>query len=223
MQAIEKIYASVTGVSAEAVANASFPVLMERNVSLGELRYLPLELFELGFTRSKNKHRFNNSPIVGVCNCRTAQLNGENMKLATRHRPLSLTLALFLVTLTVLSGVPTQSSAADLACAQPAKAPKDLGTLVIANKPDHAPSLQWGIDQGCFKKYGLTVKNEIVASNPVATAGLVSGTYDLIVSSPTQLVQLMTNGDFQVKIIAPRYGYTAAQLARAKQEPLYPG
>jgi NitT/TauT family transport system substrate-binding protein len=115
------------------------------------------------------------------------------------------------------------ASAADVSCTQPAKAPKDLGTLVVANKADHASALEWGIQAGCYKKYGLTIKNVLVASNPVAAAGLVSNSYDLIVSAPSSLIQLMGNGDFPVRIIAPRFGYTQADLTRAKQDPLYPG
>ncbi|MEI9906921.1 MAG: hypothetical protein WDO06_02565 [Actinomycetota bacterium] len=43
----------MTGVTAEAAAKAVFPTLMERNVSLAEIRYIPLVLYELGFTRTK--------------------------------------------------------------------------------------------------------------------------------------------------------------------------
>ncbi len=112
------------------------------------------------------------------------------------------------------------SVADTLACTQPTKAPKDLGTLVVAGRAENAPAIQWGSEQGCFKKYGLTVKQELVASAAVSNAGMVSGSYDIIVTNPISVVQLMTNGDFGVKIVAPRYGYTAAQIARAKQEPL---
>ncbi|MEI9906923.1 MAG: hypothetical protein WDO06_02575 [Actinomycetota bacterium] len=110
-----------------------------------------------------------------------------------------------------------------MACTQPTKAPKDLGTLVVAGRAEKCTGDSMGSEQGCFKKYGLTVKQELVASAAVSNAGMVSGSYDIIVTNPISVVQLMTNGDFGVKIVAPRYGYTAAQIARAKQEPLYPG
>jgi NitT/TauT family transport system substrate-binding protein len=127
------------------------------------------------------------------------------------------------ISLTSLNSGSAAMSAQEPACTQPATAPKDLGTLVVAGKVDNAPALDWGTQQGCFKKYGLTIKSVIVASSPLAVAGLVSNSYDLIVSPPASLIQLMTNGDFPVRIIAPRFGYTAEEITRARQEPLYSG
>lgn len=108
-------------------------------------------------------------------------------------------------------------------CAQPTKAPKDLGTLVMAGQSAQLTSVEWGSQQGCFKKYGLEVKTTSIASSQVGIAGLVSGTYDLTVTTPTNLIMAMANGDFDGKIIAPRHGYTPEEIARAKREPLYPG
>jgi len=109
------------------------------------------------------------------------------------------------------------------ACSQPSKAPKDLGTLSLASIPANMPTAQWGIDQGCFKKYGLEIKTTSVASAQIGMAGLVGESFDLFMNTPSNIVSAMANGDFAAKIIAPRHGYSAEELARAKREPLYPG
>ena len=54
-------------------------------------------------------------------------------------------------------------------------------------------------------------------------AGLVSGSFDLFMNTPSNLILFMANGDFAGKIVAPRHEYSAEELARAKREPLYPG
>lgn len=112
---------------------------------------------------------------------------------------------------------------APAACAQPSKATRDLGTLVLASIPANLPAAQWGIEQGCFKKYGLDIKVNTVASTQIGMAGLVSGSFDLFMNTPSNLILFMANGDFAGKIVAPRHEYSAEELARAKREPLYPG
>jgi NitT/TauT family transport system substrate-binding protein len=146
------------------------------------------------------------------------------------HAPkiLSRNLILVSVSTLLLSLAPLNSgvaagTATETACSQPTTAPKDLGTLVVAGRVENAAAIVWGSEQGCFKKYGLDIKNSIVASTPLAVAGLVSNSFDLIASTPSILIQAMTNGDFPVRIIAPRFGYTASEISRAKQDPLYPG
>ena len=112
---------------------------------------------------------------------------------------------------------------APAACAQPSKATRDFGTLVLASIPANLPAAQWGIEQGCFKKYGLDIKVNTVASTQIGMAGLVSGSFDLFMNTPSNLILFMANGDFAGKIVAPRHEYSAEELARAKREPLYPG
>ena len=131
----------------------------------------------------------------------------------------------FVLLLCVGGFTPASIATADTAgaCTQPAKASKDLGTLVMAGQNAQLTSVEWGSQQGCFKKYGLEVKTTSVASSQIGIAGLVSGTYDLTVTTPTNLILAMANGDFAGKIIAPRHGYTPEEIARAKREPLYPG
>ena len=110
-----------------------------------------------------------------------------------------------------------------IGCVQPKKAVKDLGTLVLASIPANLPAAQWGIEQGCFKKYGLTIKTVTVASPQIGMAGLVSASFDLFLNTPSNLILFMANGNFAGKIVAPRHGYSVEELARAKIEPFYPG
>lgn len=118
--------------------------------------------------------------------------------------------------------IPAQADST-LACSSNEKLPQDLGTLVLASIPANLPSAQWGIDQGCFQKYGLTVKPVVVASTQIGMAGLVSGSYDLFMNTPSNLVLFMANSNFDGVIVAPRHTYTAAEISRAQQDPLYPG
>ena len=131
----------------------------------------------------------------------------------------------FLLLLLVATSLPTYVASAEtpLACVAPSKAPKDLGTLTLASIPANLPAAQWGIEQGCFKKYGLNIKVNTVASTPIGMAGLVSGSFDLFMNTPSNLILFMANSDFAGKIVAPRHEYSAIELARAKREPLYSG
>ena len=126
-----------------------------------------------------------------------------------------------------LSGISVTASAdstnPSLACSQPASKPMDAGTLVLAGQNQQLTSTEWGIQQGCFKKYGLTIKTSSIANATVGIAGVISGAYDLTTTTPTNLIQAKINGSFNGKIIAPRHGYSAAELLRAKSQPYFPG
>jgi NitT/TauT family transport system substrate-binding protein len=110
-----------------------------------------------------------------------------------------------------------------LACSQPASAPSDAGTLILAAQNQQLTSTEWGIRQGCFKKYGLTIKTASITSSTIGIAGVISGSYDLTATSPVNLIQAKINGGFAGKIIAPKHGYSAEELSRAKREPYFPG
>jgi hypothetical protein len=115
----------------------------------------------------------------------------------------------------------TQTTA--LACPQPASAPSDAGTLVLAAQSQQLTSTEWGIRQGCFKKYGLTIKTTPISSSTIGFAGLISKTYDLTATTPVNLIQAKINGGFPGLIVAPKHGYSAEELIRARQEPFFPG
>jgi hypothetical protein len=83
--------------------------------------------------------------------------------------------------------------------------------------------VQWGIDNGCFKKYGLSIQTKVVATNQIATAGLIGGSYDVITINPTGLFLANANEGFDGVIVAPRHGYLPEELIRSKLEPFYPG
>lgn len=110
-----------------------------------------------------------------------------------------------------------------LACQPSSKQVNSLGTLNIGSILANLPSAQWGIEQGCFRKYGLEVKTTTVANVQIGMAGLVGGSLDLVMNTPTNLILFMANGDFDGKIVAPRHTYSAAELTRAQTAPLYPG
>ena len=88
-----------------------------------------------------------------------------------------------------LSGISVTASAdstnPSLACSQPASKPMDAGTLVLAGQNQQLTSTEWGIQQGCFKKYGLTIKTSSIANATVGIAGVISGAYDLTTTTPT--------------------------------------
>ena len=118
---------------------------------------------------------------------------------------------------------PVSRAEEQLACKPSNKRVDSLGTLTVGAILANMPSAQWGIEQGCFKKYGLEVKTTTVANIQIGMAGLVSGSIDLVMNTPTNLFLFMANGDFDGKIIAPRHSYSAAELTRAQTAPLYPG
>ncbi len=115
------------------------------------------------------------------------------------------------------------TTAPALACGQQASTPNAVGTLILAAQNQQLTSTEWGIRQGCFKKYGLTIKTTSITSSNIGIAGLISGSYDLTATSPVNLIQAKINSGFAAKIIAPKHGYSAEELARARQEPFFPG
>ena len=100
---------------------------------------------------------------------------------------------------------------------------KFIGKLRLAGQVTLLPSVQWGIDNGCYKKYGITIQSNVVATSQIATAGLIGGSYDVVITTPTNLVLANANEGFGGVIVAPRHGYTPEELIRAKLEPFFPG
>jgi NitT/TauT family transport system substrate-binding protein len=142
------------------------------------------------------------------------------MKMARKYLVVSLPLALII---SVIPSLALADSTASLACVQPSTTPVDLGTIVVAAQNAEITSTEWGVRQGCFKKYGLNVKTSSITNSTIGLAGVISGSFDLTATTPTNLVQAIVNGSFQGKIIAPKHGYLAEELERAKIEPLFPG
>ncbi len=114
------------------------------------------------------------------------------------------------------------SNAAELACPAPTPAVKNLKTLKVAGQAAQLPGVKWGIDQGCFKKYGLDVQISTVATSQIALAGVVGGSYDVVTTTPINLFLANANDNFQGVIVAPRHGYIPEELSRAKAQPFFP-
>jgi len=110
-----------------------------------------------------------------------------------------------------------------VACPASKSDAKFIGKLRVAGLATQIPSVQWGIDNGCFKNYGLSIQTKVVATNQIATAGLIGGSYDVITINPTGLFLANANEGFDGVIVAPRHGYLPEELIRAKLEPFYPG
>jgi NitT/TauT family transport system substrate-binding protein len=121
--------------------------------------------------------------------------------------------------------VPVQSHADEinLACPSSKSDAKYIGKLRVAGQATQLPSVQWGIDNGCYKKYGISVETTAIASSQIAFAGLIGGSYDVVTSAPTNVFLANANEGFGGVIVAPRHGYTAKELNRAKIEPFFPG
>ena len=130
---------------------------------------------------------------------------------------------LIVVAIAVL--VPAQAMAAPgkIACPHSKSDPKYIGELRLAGQITQIPSVQWGIDNGCYKKYGISIQTNVVATSQIATAGLIGGSYDVIVTTPINLILANANEGFGGVIVAPRHGYTPEELIRAKFEPFFPG
>ncbi len=109
-----------------------------------------------------------------------------------------------------------------LACKTP-QGVADAGSLVIGAANQQLPTIEWGIRQGCFKKFGLTVKSAPVSSFPVGVAGIIGKSYDLYVTTSVNVIKSVADGSFAGKYVASKYGYTASELLRAKSAPFYPG
>jgi ABC-type nitrate/sulfonate/bicarbonate transport system substrate-binding protein len=133
-------------------------------------------------------------------------------------RFLVLSLVLCLSTATI----PAMANA-DEVCGKTKKDVKPIGELVVAGQITQIPSVQWGIENTCFAKHGLTVKSAIVATTQIGTAGLIGGSYDLVITTPTNLYLANANEGFSGVIVAPRHGYAPEELIRAKLEPFFPG
>lgn len=110
-----------------------------------------------------------------------------------------------------------------LPCTPPKVKPKNTYSLSLASTIAQVTSVEWGIRAGCFKKYGIDLKWTAVPSSAIAIAGLVGGSHDIVIATPTNLVLAQGNGGINVKIIAPRHIYSTEELRRARTEPLYPG
>ena len=95
----------------------------------------------------------------------------------------------------------------------------DLGSLVIGASNQNVPTIEWGIRQGCFKKYGLSVKASSVASFPVGIAGLVSKSYDIYATTPVNVIKSVAEGTFDGRFVAAKHGYSETDLLRAKTPP----
>lgn len=125
----------------------------------------------------------------------------------------------------VLSIISTNVTSAEesKACKVSAKPAKSIGKLIVAGQLSQLPSVQWGIDNNCYSKYGLDIKTEIVGTTQIGMAGIVGGSYDLVINTPTNLYLANANEGFSGVIVAPRHGYTPSELIRAKLEPFFPG
>lgn len=106
-------------------------------------------------------------------------------------------------------------------CAPPKRPPTVEYKVTLASTVAQVAPVEWGIEAGCFKKYGLDVSWSVVPSSTIAIAGMVGGTYDLVIATPTNLVLAQGNGGVNFKIIAPRHIYSAAELTRAQHKPFY--
>ena len=112
----------------------------------------------------------------------------------------------FIAVLSVDSAVSDTSS--QLACK--ATTTSDLGQLVVGASIQNLPSIEWGIRNDCFKKFGLTIKTAPVTTFPIGLAGLISNSYDLYGTTPVNFIKAIADGSFKGKIVASKYGYTSS-------------
>ena len=132
-------------------------------------------------------------------------------------------LLVFSLIFSLLFAITTPANAnSKLACAPAKSDAKFIGKLRLAGQITQMPSVQWGIDNGCYKKYGISIQSNVVATSQIATAGLIGGSYDVIVTTPINLILANANEGFGGVIVAPRHGYTPEELIRAKLEPFFP-
>jgi NitT/TauT family transport system substrate-binding protein len=141
------------------------------------------------------------------------------VKAVRKNRKLAITISSAAL-LAALIAAPSQ--AADIACPAVTPAAKSLGTLRVAGQISQLPSVRWGIEQGCFKKYGLNIETTAVATSQIGLAGLVGGSYDIAINTPLNLFLANANDNFAGVIIAPRHGYLPSELSRAKVQPFFP-
>lgn len=128
-----------------------------------------------------------------------------------------------LIAATLFSNTITATShAADLACSKNSSAIKSLGKIRVAGQAAQLPGVRWGIEQGCFEKYGLSVETSVVATSQIGLAGVVGGSFDVVTTTPINLFLANANENFNGVIVAPRHGYLAQELSRAKVQPFFP-
>ena len=139
------------------------------------------------------------------------------------HRSKKYLAILIAATLCAISPVQAIANQGKKACPASKTDAKYIGKLRIAGQITQIPSVQWAIDNGCYKRYGLQVEASPVATTQIATAGLVGGSYEIVINTPTNLFLANANEGFDGVIIAPRHGYSPEELIRAKLEPVYPG
>jgi NitT/TauT family transport system substrate-binding protein len=116
----------------------------------------------------------------------------------------------------------TASADATLCRAPSSSAPK-LGTLSVVGQASQLTTVQWGIEQGCYAQFGLNVKTAPVATTQIGLAGLVGRSYDVVVTTPTNLIEAKANGNVPIVFVAPRHEYTADQLKTARNSALVNG
>ena len=136
---------------------------------------------------------------------------------------LRILVSLSIATFALIPINPSAASDATKACPQTKSDAKFIGKLRLAGQVTQLPSVQWGIDNGCYRKYGISIQSNVVATSQIATAGLIGGSYDVVITTPTNLVLANANEGFGGVIVAPRHGYTPEELIRAKLEPFFPG
>ena len=139
------------------------------------------------------------------------------MKIRVRNYIASILAALVLTTSLSLPAHANQ------VCGQQNSKIKQVGELTVAGQISQLPTVQWGIENNCFAKYGVTVKTAVVATTQIGTAGLIGGSYDIVITTPTNLYLANANEGFSGVIVAPRHGYSPEELIRAKLEPFFPG
>ncbi len=93
-----------------------------------------------------------------------------------------------------------------------------VGTIVVGQSTGSftEPYVQWGIEQGCFAKYGLTVENIAGTSQAARVAGLLGGSIDIVSQVPRILVIAMANGELEPLVVSSHYEITEETLEEAR-------
>lgn len=116
-----------------------------------------------------------------------------------------------------------ESSSSGQACESSFEGSAELVEIAVAVRGNAGPMLAWGEQQGCFAEHGLTVTVTEVSDDAAGVAGLVSQSWDVISFTPFAMVQAIANSGVELTTLAPWYGYTEEELARAREEPLFEG
>ena len=109
-----------------------------------------------------------------------------------------------------------------LCITQNSSTPK-LGTLTVSGQASQLTTVQWGVEQGCYAQFGLQVKVAPVATTQIALAAVAGTSSDLVVTTPTNLIEAKANGNVPIVFVAPRHEYTADQLKSARNNSLVNG